>query len=438
MGHIRILGFMEYILILFLILDTNTVYYASFDIDYHIPEFAAVLTVGYILWYLSVFKIKKSTLIRYGKFLLIYYLVMIVLFFLIVSEEKIIAFGARFLVVFPMLVLYFCDLIDKGIEYSPIRKYTNIMTAIAGISLFFWIFASQLHLIKPSGTIRVWWGDVIHGLAFPSYLGLYFEHQKDTFLFYSGYRNQGIFTEGPMFSLCLVLAIAAEIFLLTDQKQKRIILSFGKEGEKTKKYVFNYKLTILVAALITTFTTTGQILLIFMLVFRFMLNRPREQITRIIKLLIWILTVCIGTYAAISIFSMKATTVNWKIRVDDYRAGFLAWMSSPLWGKGYGDLMVINPYKASFRVTGINGGFTNSIMMVLAQGGILLFFIFFLPMYSALKKAVKQQNRGLLLFVLVLLLEFIFTVCAYQFVMLLFIAFLYGIGFFRQNKLCEM
>lgn len=417
----KALSFMEYMTVLFFILDTSTIYKALADKNLHILEVAAFLLVVCFAMRLSVSGIKRSTVNKYLPHIFVYYLVILFIFIISIKSEHILGYIARFVLIYPLLVLYYCYLTEKGETFSLLRKYVNIMAVLAAISLFFWVFASQLHWIAPTGTIRILWGSVN---VCPSYFGLYSERQMDTFLWYSGFRNQGIFTEGPMHSLCLVLAIAAELFLPKQKARKALRFSFGKG----KSFCINWKLLSLIAALITTFTTTGQILLILMLVFRYFMSRPKMQFNYMVKLLAGLVVAAVGGYAAISIFLLKAARPQWMARVDNFITGFRAWLASPIWGSGYSDVTTLDRYRPYYQTNSIAGGFTNSITQVLAQGGLLFLLVYIVPVYRAVRKALQQRNLSILMLAVILMLELIFTICAYKLGVLLFFAFLHGMS----------
>ena len=417
-------NYFEYVLILFFILDTNTVYLTSLDVDFYIPEITTVLLAIYLIIRFSKRRMKASLTGRIAAILSVYYVLMIIFLIMRVGEEARFTFIARILLAFPMMILYFCDHIDREMLFDPIDKYINVMIVISVISLFFWTFGSQLHIILPTGSIRSGWGAQLYGIFYPSYLGLYFERQKVSFLNYNGLRNQGIFAEGPMFSLCLILAIAAELFLPKGKMRKDFRFSTGYG----KSHTVNLKLFCLIITLITTFTTTGQILLILMLVFRFFMRKSKVQYNNLIKLLLGGILAAVGAYAAISIFLLKSTSISWIIRADDFNAGFHAWLSSPVWGTGFGNMTVVNSFRSETvsQFTRGESGSANSLMMILAQGGIVLLFIYIFPIYKAIQKALREKNMGMLMIITILMLEFIFTVSAYQFGTLFFFAFLYA------------
>lgn len=430
MRRSAIIDFLDYLLIVLIILDTNTVYSCIISQDFHIPETTGIVLVFImIVLFLQKREIKRSLLKKICFFFVTYYCVMAVMFVFSVESKFAMSYIARFIVIFPLLVVYICMQIQQNKTFALCNKYVNIMTCLGIISLFFWIFGSQLHVISPTGSVLVRWGaDVIY----PSFYGLYFERQKVQFLFYDGLRNQGIFSEGPMYSLCLVIAIAIELFL----RQYFVYSSrsvIRMTTNRSKGHHLNSRLILLIITLLTTFTTTGQILLIVMLVLKFALARPKLKENQIFKLIALLFFAAIGGYTACNIFLMKSQSMSWKIRADDLRAGFQAWLSSPIFGRGFNDLSVLNPFKGAVHTVGTIST-SNSITTVLAQGGLLLFLVYSIPIFSGIRFSIKQNQPPFLAFIIVFLFEFTFTVFPYQFLMLFILAILYSCLIMNYGK----
>ena len=177
----KVLWLLEYIVIILFILDTNTVYASTIDVDFHIPEVAAMLLFASLALRLFIYGIKRSTLNKYLSVISIYYVAIILVLIMSVGKEHMVSYIARFVLIFPMLILYFYCLAENAESISLIHKYVNVIAVLSVISLFFWVFASQLHLIAPTGSLRSGWGATQNGYVYPSYFGLYFERQKDTF-----------------------------------------------------------------------------------------------------------------------------------------------------------------------------------------------------------------------------------------------------------------
>ena len=138
---------------------------------------------------------------------------------------------------FTILLFLFFFIIQESNERSEVLlKYRNVVFIIALVSLFFWLLGSILHFLHPSGIVQsVWTGDP---KVVPSYYGFYFETQK----LYGVIRNTAIFTEAPMSSLHFSIAMLVEVYV---DKKKSL-----------------FKIFLFSIAILSSFSTTGIILLI--------------------------------------------------------------------------------------------------------------------------------------------------------------------------------
>lgn len=128
-------GILEYLLILLIILDTNSIYSASVEIDYHIPEITAIVLVILMVYRCSR-PFNRININRLGIFLIVYYPYIILYGLASVRGEQTLSFVARFVIVLPSLIVYFC--MQTQLEYVKLfQKYINVMTVLASISLFF-------------------------------------------------------------------------------------------------------------------------------------------------------------------------------------------------------------------------------------------------------------------------------------------------------------
>jgi hypothetical protein len=292
------------------------------------------------------------------------------------------------------------------------------------VSLFFWWFGSQLRLISPTGIITSYWGIEFN---YPSYYGVYFERQTDNFLWISGFRNIGIFCEGPMFSLCLVFTLFTELFLCEINKQKSIYKKDNKIYLRINTSMLKYRIRILVLTitLFTTTSTTGMIIFIFMIIIKYLFIGTKDNIKRIFKWIFGIVIVILGFYLINVLFVNKSQSNSWLIRMDDFYIGIKAWMKSPIFGNGYGEWSTLQSLMNSSLRT--NTGFSNAIFTVLSQGGCALFLVYLVPIIGYFVYAVRNRDRKIFVFGTVFFIEFIVTLFQYTFLMLLFLSVGYAL-----------
>lgn len=406
---------LEYMTILFMILDFNTPYSTSLKNEYPLTQITTILIVVLLLVEFSILNIRKNMLNRWILYFIPYYIFEITVFLMSTSRESSFSFFGKFLIIFPIMVLLLMLHAEMGGWDRLLRKFANIVAILAGVSLFFWIFGSQLRILKPTNHIYAEWGN---NYNYPMWYGVYTERQYQIFSDSIIFRNQGIFCEGPMYNFVLVVALTYEVFLKNNfgnQSDDYTSLTYAQKPWRMRHgKIFTIRIILLSLTILSTTTTTGIILLIMIAVINYMLNTPRDRIMKVMKPLLAVIVSLVGLYFAIQIFLQKSTSFSWISRADDFRIGFLTFLSSPLWGTGYSLLEGIG---------GKRTGFSNSIMAILAQGGIFLGLVYLIPMICTLLKSFKLTQYNILAFSLIIIVAFSFTAVSYTFVMLMLVAF---------------
>ena len=252
------------------------------------------------------------------------------------------------------------------------HRYSDVVTIVATISLFFWFFGSVLDIIEPNVSLIYTWADQ-DGIEINGYYYLYFETQKINLLGFEGWRNTSIFVEGPMFNIVLLVALVNLLFL--DQRSKKSI---------------NIKALIILISIFSVLSTTGIFLSIFILLYKFYF---RNKLTRKRILLLLSLSPVLLYATILFLYNLaldKAQTGSASMRVDDIYAGIMAWLDSPIVGNGHTHLEGVFKYmNMSIRP---NTGYSNGILSTLVQGGMTLFLIYFLPFILLFIKKRKDMK----------------------------------------------
>ncbi|NRY62050.1 O-antigen ligase family protein [Clostridium beijerinckii] len=415
--------FFEYLFALFVILDCNTPYAVALDRNYYITEIVMILIIILLILNFIINHISKRLISNWLKIFFPYYLIMFTFLLVNVSDEKRVNFMARFLIALPILTLLFGIYQKSNDIYRILKRLTNVISVLSLISLFFWFFGSQLHYLSPTGQILSYWG---YEFNYPSYYGLYFERQMDNFLWIHGYRNIGIFCEGPMFSLILVISLFTEIFLFQEDSTKKLLnIVNGKIYLNNVKGILRnrIKISILVITLVTTTSTTGMVLLVLLLLLKYAINSPKEKYKLILKWVSGLFIIVGGLIIMNNLLETKSNSNSWLIRMSDYNIGFKAWMNSPLFGNGYGDWTSLQSLMSeNFRT---NTGFSNAIFTVLSQGGIVLMLVYVISIIGYFRCFLKYKNKVVLVFEIIFLIEFVVTLFQYTFIMMILLAYGY-------------
>ena len=117
--------------------------------------------------------------------------------------------------------------------------------------------------------------------------------------------------------------------------------------------------------------------------------------------------------------------------MDNYQAGFAAWLENPISGSGYLNMTNVIAHYSSFRLNDI--GYSNSIFRVLAQGGIYLAFVYVVPMLKSIHEAIITRNSKKIGFLLIFLYYFITTSFPYNYICFMVLLIL----FFCENDTGE-
>lgn len=389
---------LNFILALMLILNCQSVYQNNVDVNFYVFELTFVTIIVSGFWQLIRWGIPKKKLGIFVSFAAIYYAYLLLVVVLSVDQDNLISFVSRYIVV-PFVMLYFISSSPYELKIDLFKKFINIMVVISIVSIFFWLFGTLLHLIPTTGVTNFMWG---HVYTVPNYYNIYFEVQYVDWIGTIMKRNTAIFVEGPMFSLVLIFAL---LFTYV----------FGNDFKISK-----WKTAVLILAMLTTFSVTG-ILLVFAIAYVFILKSKKW------RLLVSALIIPAVIAAVIFLFAKKSSTGSYSLRIEDYIIGFKAWMQSPLYGGGYGNLdnIVRDVTKRS------NVGFSNSFFAILAQGGILYLLMYILPIFKSLKIALTNKK---VLVITICYLYCMFTVIFYTMYINFYIWMMLSISLFYKRK----
>lgn len=323
------------------------------------------------------------------------------------------------LAVFTIVLFYYSAAKDDGLP-TLLVKYKNLMIFIAIISLFFWVFGSILNFIKPTGIEYTSWTRTGKLMPIDTFYHLYFEIPTQYITWGSNriMRNCAIFTEPPMASLHFCVALMIEL-LLCKKKSKSHIL-------------------ILTLAILSTTSSMGFIVLVICLTWKYIYGQPKDRIIRLFKIFILPIIFIVGFLAVYEIIMKKLGTASGNIRLDDFVVGYKAWKSNLLLGAGYGNLKYIQSFMGSWRSNNI--GFSNSLMQILAQGGIYFVLPYIFAFTCGIKKTINFKNWNSLIFIILILIMFIFTIVSYQYIIIYLLIYFYDMKFSLeggQNNLYE-
>lgn len=404
-GVIRIPGttellvlIIEYLWALVIVLNGNSVYNASALKDYRLLELSLILTVTLLLvdWFTGRIRVTaKDSVVAVG--LALYSVV-----YISARQDTmgVVDFTLLFCGGLPSLYLLFVGLHKRGELLKLICKIADVISVLAPISLFFWVFSSYFGFIRPDMSILINWGYTKRVIGCH---GLHFLTQMDSTFFQGQFvhRNSGIFAEAPMFNLWLDIALMIEIFLKPKVSKRRVV--------------------VLVITVLTTMSVTG-ILFLALCLSLWVVQSYREQNAFRKRLIIALfLLVMIPALAILVGYSLviKSDTKSYDMRLADYIAGVKLWWEYPIFGGGYANLRALQQYSLTF-----NGaiGFSNSVTAVLGTGGLWMSALFGIPMLATLSTHLTR-SRKIVCFGICYLMLFCTTSFSARFIAVVMIAF---------------
>ena len=282
---------------------------------------------------------------------------------------------------FPLFLMY--SIKRENIE-GFFEAYTNIVFVIACLSLFFFIFGSVLGIVKETGYYpytTVGWGTN----NYHDYYHLYCEGQEVYALGYSGVRNIALFVEGPMLTYVLSIAFYYELFL--------------REKGYRKIYIF-----VMILTYITSFSTTGLLLVLGLLYLKFYTDIKNNKFVRYLFVP---LIIALVIYGGVFILKDKfvSNVYSSSVRTDDILASFKCFLANCINGVGYQNLHALDPFRRFFRN---NAGLSTGLGAIFAYGGFTWGIWYLIPLIIAIKNYILEPKSrkimGLILMLNALLL----------------------------------
>lgn len=271
------------------------------------------------------------------------------------------------------------------------RSYCTLAEAAAALSVLSWLLISILHLVPMTGTAVTDWSETGAFETRETFLGIYYETQ---WLAGGAARNTGFFTEAPMASFTFSTALIIEELVL-------------KRGNRLGSVV-------LATAVVSTFSTTGWMALLAVLIYRLLLaDNSRFTPGRTMRAVMIIL----ASGSALAMAALVAVKIRWgsgNVRINDYVIGFQAWLQHPLIGGGFESLEYLQSFMPDWRMS--NCGYSNSPMQILAQGGIYLAAAYILCLLKGAVFAIRSSERDMLAFIVIFAMMMALTTVPYQYI----------------------
>lgn len=400
--HKVIRDFFEYMIVVSLILDCNSAYLYLQGMQ-NIMRWVVLimLSIGVLGVVCTSSFLRKNIIYLFFEAILLILYFSIFLFFRYYNVKSAIQF---IIVVFLFLIYYKTN--DQKDNIELINKFINIVTIVAIISMFFWIFGTLLNVINPNSIVySSWSGKKNYFKPIKNYHYMYFETQNLDFFSLKLIRNSAIFCEAPMASLCFSCAIFSMLFIVSN--------------------ISKFKIIILELALLSTFSTTGTILTILAFILYYFIKKPTNSLTQIIKVIIVPLFCIIAIFVIQVLLEKKLEQFSGSLRLDDYLVGLKVWKDYPMFGTGFANTDYFTRYMLTWRESNI--GFSNTIMAIPVYGGIYWMLPFIIIIISGFYKSLKNKKLKSASFILLFVLTVCVTYFPYQYIFVYFMFYICSI-----------
>lgn len=298
-----------------------------------------------------------------------------------------------------ILLIYALACFDGSVP-SLLVRYSNLICAVAVLSVVMWLLCSVLKIIPSTGVAWTSWNELVDtNTPVDSYFGIYFTMQ--------GMRNTSIFAEAPMAALHYGLALLIQVFLTPKADLKRMI--------------------VLVVAIATTISTMGYLIaafavacyILFWMAEKGWLRKRAVQVSLAAAFLL-------GVAAVVLVMKWKVDTTSGSLRSDDLLAGWKSFAHHPLFGSGHGNLRAIRRRMSEWRY--FNLGYSSGLMWVLSDGGLWFAAAYLYPIVRAVVYGIRHRQIKILLFAIALFVIVLITVFHYSFLMTVLLLFLATVG----------
>lgn len=333
---------------LYLLLTVGTIFSSTTVWCVNNQKFTLLVTIFSVLFFLGGLFI----FIKKGKFnipstkvvFLIFYLVTMA-FFLGLRMNGQTNGMINFMFLFPIYFLIFSILSQKEIK-DLLQMFILTMAALGTISVILFLLW-QMGSIRPDGKLLLRWSKPPTWVS--SFHGIQFMAQEG--------RNTGIFPEAPVYNYLLFPALLCnEIFV------------------KYRPRLIN---TVLIITMITSTSTTSYIALAIFAFYKISKDKSSSSFKRFLKFFV-VFAVLIAAIVFIRIvFLEKLDSHSGEVRSAKMIDEFYLFLKSPLIGHGIGTV----------------AGTSNSIIALLAEGGIFLWSIYYIPFFSLFVINTLQRKK---------------------------------------------
>lgn len=343
----KIRGIIEYLAVLFVILDCYSVISIIGSNGNYVKIIAILLMILAMLLGINKHVSFPQKLFMFA----VVYLTLQFVFSIFNQGISTMQYWFNQILIFLVLYVY---LWKESRKSTFLEMFRNIMFLICVASLVFYVFGTVLNIIPHSSYIYANWGSIS---SYKNYYYLYEESQGTWFFGKALIRNIGIFAEGPMFAYCICIALWYEMF---------------------ESQISKIRLITFILAVCTAFSVTGFIFIGVLLLFKCLQIRSKNFLKMTTKQIALLLMLFLGLLASVYLFLDKLDSVSGVSRTSQYLNALRIWKENLFIGVGY---------KMSNE-----GGFASGILLALVECGILGSLVYLIPIIGTIIKSIRRRD----------------------------------------------
>lgn len=377
---LRVIKAAEYLLVFMIVINFRSVWVTTAGTSAENASYFLVIILSTFLFAVNSFiyhqKWYKSEMVR---FVLITVLLLISTLHSIIQGSGIEHSTAPIIFAIVLTLAWITEY-KSGRFFELINVFVKLMFVITCASLFFWML-SMLN-VPTNSSISILWGGLrsINGYFHIHYLA----SGSNVILGVNIVRNTAFFSEAPMYSFLICIALAMHLFL----------------QQRSSSNLIDKRTIIFLITIFTTASTTGVIVGIISVVATIIF----QSSNRVGRSMLMIVGLGILVYIIIYLLEMKSEANVWSVstRMDDVLAGIAAWKIHPWFGSGLGNFRVYMQYISQSRLLiGANSGYSSGIFQILFTGGIYYFVaIVIIPFLGFMKINRNSYVFGILFVIL--------------------------------------
>lgn len=420
---------LEYVLIVTTILECSSQYLEKFQIPFvtDMSVFLYGVAITFLVLDVLLHFIAFPVNVKKGIFYIIPIAILevyaLVFYFVNVTYTTIawirLDFIKNFMIIMPLFMIIMWFKAHIGRPFDLFYKHSDIVSVYCLFNLMVYLSGILNGASMPSDVIYSKWSTNMFSVNFYNIVtihnGTAWQIADIPLL-----RNYGVFVEPLLFSVQLVTALFTELFVRSDTDKLKL-----------------YKAILISLTLLSSQTTMGMMIMSLawgMKAVEFSIVRNKK---------FYILPAIILVIGLVAFLFYEKSAMRYDIsdggsiytHIQDFKIGIKAFLNKPLFGGGYQNNTYVNeftPIEEGPR------GFSNSIAIVLGQGGIMLGLLCTAPFIIVLFNIFKKGKRNMALWAVGPFGVYVVTLLHYHVFLMMLIAFgLSQIPVFVPKKIAE-